>query len=294
MRLPRLTSRNLFFAVYGLSVTVLFLYILFPADLFKEFCEFKASAVLTDGECRIGNIDYHFPNTVVFEDVTMESGKGDERSVLKLKFVAVSNRSFKFWKEFELYSELFSGTLTSDIEIDWRSRKFEMDNVAVHDVDLGIWEKEESLTQREVSGMLSFSGDYQGLLSTPFSGKGKGNFALVESKMELVQPILSLSELSFTRLESELKYEDGVMYFINGEFIGAELSGDFSGVAKMNRPLVKSTLTVGGHLEPQPTFLRNHPREQRLIDRLLRRYKTQKLPFQVGGTLRRPTFRFAT
>lgn len=294
MKIPRLTPRNLFFVFYGLIVTILFSYLLFPSELFRQFCEFKASAVLTEGECRIRKVTYRFPNTIVFEQVTVESGKGRDRSVIHLKAIAVSNTSIQFWRDFELKGELLSGTLTSSLEIDWKAKKFKMIDMKISDVDLGAWDKKESLPQRDISGVFSFSGEYEGRLDKPFGGDGKGSLTMANSMMELVQPILSLPKLSFEKITSEVRYKDGVMYFTGGEFKGKQLEGDFSGVVKMDRPLVRSTLTVGGHLVPQQLFLRSNPRQQRFVERLLRRYRTEKLPFQVGGTLQRPTFRFAT
>lgn len=294
MMFPRFTSRNVFWALYFLIATVFFLYFLFPTNKFKDFCEFKVSEMLADGNCKIGEIVYQFPGTVSFKEVVLKSGTGRDVSVLHVKALAISNNGLRFWKDFEVRGEVFSGALTAMIELDWGNKQFKMSDIKATDIDMANWEKEENFSQREMFGSLSFLGSYDGELGNPFSGKGQGRFELKKAGMELVQPILSLEEVTFEKVSSELKYEAGVVYFTDGKFAGNELSGEFSGVATMAKPLVKSGLTVNGHLNPQLQFLENHPREQRLIERLLKRYGTQKLPFQVGGTLQRPTFRFAT
>lgn len=294
MTFPWLSIRNVFYFLYGLVASLAFLYLLFPADKFKEFAEFKATNILDDGSCTIGAISYRFPNVMRFDDVTVVSGQGGDVSVLNLEFLDVSVGGKRFWEEFHLESELHEGRAQSNLVVDWGTNEFKLNDVEIEEVDLSRWGKEDNLPKREVSGTFYFSGEYSGELSKPFGGEGNGTFALLDSKMKLVQPILALKSVELESVESDVKYVDGVIYFTDGIFIGPELAGDFSGVIKTVKPIVRSSLTIGGHLSPQPLFLQNHPREERLVERLLRRYKTDALPFQVGGTLQRPTFRFAT
>jgi hypothetical protein len=50
---------------------------------------------------------------------------------------------------------------------------------------------------------------------------------------------------------------------------------------------------MSGNLAPNEDFLLSHPDAKRLVDQLLLRYKSSVLPFKVGGSVRRPTFRFS-
>lgn len=294
MIFPRLTTRNLYLAFYGLLATVFFLYVLFPGAKFKEFCEVKISEVLADGECTIGEIGFRFPATVQFEDISISSGTGRDISVLNIESIAVSNNGILFWRDFAITGKVLSGTVSASLNLDWQEGRFRLPRIAGESLDLAALDQQEGLSQREMSGEVSFTGQYEADLSSLFSGVGEGKFKMVQGSMELVQPILSLEEIVFDRVESALKYEKGVVYFTAGEFNGKDLGGEFSGVAALDKPFVKTGLTLSGRLDPQPLFLREHPREERLIERLLKRYGTKKLPFQVGGTLQRPTFRFAT
>jgi hypothetical protein len=74
---------------------------------------------------------------------------------------------------------------------------------------------------------------------------------------------------------------------------GKEIGAEFNGEMRLTSPLPNSTVVLSGNLTPKENFLAAHPGEKRLVEQLLRRYKTPALPFKVGGTVRRPTFRFS-
>lgn len=294
MRLPALSLRNLFYGFYGLAVTVILLYFLFPAQKFRQYCEVMISGAMVDGNCRIGQIAYRFPKTVRFDNVVVESGSDRDVSSLTLESVDITNNSFRFWRELKLSGKILSGNLEANLEIHWEEDRFTVTDILLERLDLGLWGSSEDVTGREFSGLLAFSGEYSGGIRAPLAGKGTGVVDISGSTVELLQPILSLRAIDLETVKSELRYEDGVVYVTGGNFSGKELAGDFTGVVKIFQPLSKSVLTIGGQLDPQQQFLENKPREQRLIKRLLQRNKSKTIPFKVGGTLQRPTFRFAT
>jgi hypothetical protein len=52
-------------------------------------------------------------------------------------------------------------------------------------------------------------------------------------------------------------------------------------------------LIADGFLEPQEKFIKTKPKLKRLFQRLQQRSKKAKVPFKVGGTLSKPTFRLS-
>ena len=132
------------------------------------------------------------------------------------------------------------------------------------------------------------------LLSQPGDGAGEGLVQIVAGSMSLLQPILGLSTLEFEQVAVDLAYENGALSFLKGELLGKDISADFSGKLQVASPFLNSSLLLSGQLEPGDLFLRNHPEEQQVVQRLLQRYKMTVLPFKVGGTVKRPLFRFST
>jgi hypothetical protein len=150
------------------------------------------------------------------------------------------------------------------------------------------------LADRKLSGILAFTGDYQAATPHPGAGVGTGEIEVVGGSIGLLQPILALSAIEFDTLTVGLSRQNGVVQFIDGELLGKDISADFTGEMRLASPLLQSNILLTGHLAPDAVFLRDHPREQQFVQRLLQRYKMTVLPFKVGGTVQRPLFRFST
>jgi len=112
--------------------------------------------------------------------------------------------------------------------------------------------------------------------------------------MTLLQPILGLSTLDFDKMTVKVTQQNDMLRFAEGELLGKQLDADFAGEMRIAYPLVNSNMLLSGHLQPDKAYLADHPREQQFVMRLLQRYKMTVLPFKIGGTVKRPLFRFST
>ena len=121
----------------------------------------------------------------------------------------------------------------------------------------------------------------------------KGVVQIVTGSMSLLQPILSLSTIEFERVAVNIMLKMAFSVLLKGNCREGILIADFTGELRLASPLLDSNIQLNGHLEPDDSFLRSHPREQQIVQRLLQRYKMTVLPFKVGGTVKRPLFRFS-
>jgi type II secretion system protein N len=167
-------------------------------------------------------------------------------------------------------------------------------NIRAEGLQVGDLARSFGITERKISGILDFSGDYKALNSNPGDGNGKGLIQVVSGSISLLQPILNLSTLAFDKLSMSVVHEKGVVQLDEGELLGKEILADFTGELELASPFLTSNVSLSGHLEPDEGFLRSNPQEQQVVQRLLQRYKMTVLPFKVGGTVQRPLFRFST
>ena len=150
------------------------------------------------------------------------------------------------------------------------------------------------ITDRKLSGLIEFSGDYQAPNDHPSDGVGKGLVQVVNGSIGLLQPILGLSTIEFERLTVNVTQQKALLNFTDGELLGSQITVDFTGELHMISPLLNSNILLSGDLQPDDAYLGSHPKEQQFVQRLLQRYKMTVLPFKVGGTVKRPLFRFST
>jgi type II secretion system protein N len=192
----------------------------------------------------------------------------------------------------DLEAELFRGQLTAALALDRRGRSFRLEDIRLKGLALAEALQSLGMVERDVAGNYDFSGDYQAGWDAPLAGRGQGRVEISAAKMGLVAPLLSLAAIDINSLTASIQFEGEEVELADGQLRGRELRADFSGKVVLASSLPRSQLELNGLLQPEEAFLQANPREQMLVQRLRQRYNMPGVPFQVGGTLTGPTFRF--
>ena len=169
-----------------------------------------------------------------------------------------------------------------------------MNHIHLEGVEIGALAASIGVTDRKISGTCTFTGRYQAKSSKPNDGVGAGSVQINDGSMALMQPILTLTAIEFEKIAVNVTYQNGMLELVEGELLSKEMNADFAGELRMVSPLMNSNIILSGHLDPSESFLNSHPGQQQLVQRLMQRYKSTVLPFKVGGTVKRPLFRFST
>jgi len=296
-----LTPRALFYLAYAAILTAVLVYVRFPVEKFKNYCEKHIEYLIPGSVCTIDQIVFRFPLLVRFENIKiskmgvgkskMGAGKSSELVVNRLEVSPVFK---ELWKTFNLEGELFSGVFSTQLHHNKKAKSFQFDNIDIKNIDAALVAKSIGDLNRNVTGTIDFSGDYQAKISQPFVGTGQATVQIISGSMDLLQPVLSLSTINFEQIVVDTTYDNSTISFGEGEIRGKELNGDFSGELQVASPLLNSTILFSGHLDPLDSFFKTHPLERKAVQQLLDHYKAKVLPFNVGGSLNRPTFRFST
>jgi type II secretion system protein N len=286
--------RSLVYLAYAVLLTAVLLFVRFPAEKFKAYCEKRIERLLPGSACTIDHIVYRFPLSAAFETLKISRAIDGQESDLVVDRLVISPEPLQFWRSFKLKGEIYSGLFEAGLDFDKRAQTFQLANIHLEGLEAGDLAECIGITDRKISGIVEFSGNYQAKNSHPSDGTGKGVVQVVTGSMELLQPILALSTIEFEKVIVSVTHQNGMLSFAEGELLGKEIIADFSGELRMASPLLNSNILLSGHLEPDDGFLRNHPGEQQVVQRLMQRYKMTVLPFKLGGTLERPLFRFST
>ncbi len=286
--------RTLVYFAYAVLLTVVLLYVRFPAEKFKAYCEERIEILLPDSVCSIGDLAYRFPLSASFDTIKISRMINGQETDMVVDRLVIAPEPLKFWKSFKLKGEMYSGRFEAGLDVDIQAQSFHLVDIHLEGVEAGALAQAIGLTERKIAGILEFSGDYQAQSNNPSDGTGKGVVQIVTGSMSLLQPILSLSTLEFERVAVNWVLENGILSFAQGELQGRDIVADFTGELRIAPLLLNSNIQLSGHLEPDETFLRSHPKEQQVVQRLMQRFKMTVLSFRVGGTVKRPLFRFST
>lgn len=285
------SSRFFLYVIYGIFLTAVLLYVRFPTDKFKSFCEQRVEQYLNVSDCNIKRIHYSFPASAVFEKVRITKSSGEQQSTLiidQFKF----RPGIKFWQKFKIFGNLYSGTLRATLHLDRSKKSYKLTDIVVNNVNLNQVLKDQGVVDRKVTGSLSGSGRYSAEWKTPTAGEGKGRIEFKTGQIELLQPILSLTAINFNRINLDISVGEQVA-LQQGKLKGKNLNANFEGSLNVMDSLLESRVRLSGLLEPKREFLQSHPKEAKMVKQYAKRYKKNVLPFKLRGTVANPTFRFS-
>jgi hypothetical protein len=106
--------RSLCYFAYAFLLTAVLLYVRFPAEKFKEFCEKRIEHLLPGSSCNIDHIVYRFPLSTVLESIVISRVVDGQESDMVVDRLAISPEPLQFWKAFKLKVKFILVYLTQD------------------------------------------------------------------------------------------------------------------------------------------------------------------------------------
>jgi type II secretion system protein N len=287
------SPRFFLYLAYAVMLTAVLLYVRFPAEKFKFFCEKHFEQLWAGSSCNIDRIAYQFPFSVSFQNIKLQKAVADEQVAVVVDRLTVTPKLRKFWRVFKLNGALYSGQFTAELDLDRSTDSFQLNDIQLQDLKAAELVDNLGLLDRGASGAVDFRGDYQAKTENLADATGQGMLGVGSGSMDLLQPVLSLTTIEFETIAVNVTLDNGNLLLAEGEIVGKEINADFTGELRTVSPFFNSSIRLSGHIEPADGFLRSHPKEDRAVKVLLGRYKMTVLPFKVGGTVKRPLFRFS-
>jgi type II secretion system protein N len=267
-----LKRKALWFTLYGIFITVVFLYVLFPADIAKSRLE---EAVASSGFIlKTDSLRSSFPLGLKMKNVVLSSGSSPDiyfqGDLLDLQFNPVS--FFRKSKYIGLSGRAYGGNFSGSFGMASFSKIYppEEGKLKIQDVDLGKYDFIKRLMGREITGRASGQWTFNNLAGRNSSGTidlflNKGTFALV-------QPFLGLSRIDFNRGEIKATIKNGSLKLEKMEILGSQLDCFLNGEINLAEDFKNSQLNLNGEMVIAE--------------------KKVKMKINIGGTLANPSIRY--
>lgn len=285
------SPRLLLYVIYALVLTLALLYIRFPAQKFKIFCEKQVEQFFTDTSCSIAHIGYGFPASIIFEKVKIGKMEGEQQSIFVVDQLKI-RPGIKFWNTIKIGGKLYSGTLRTYLIFDRVEKNYRLADIVLNNLNLDEIAKDQGIVNRKIIGNLGGSGHFQAQWTTPKKGQGKAQIKISSGSLEFLQPVLSLPALQYDQISFDMSYTEQ-LEIKTGKIKGTDVNAEFEGNVNIMSSLLTSRVNLSGLLEPRREFLQTHPLEAKMVKQYAARYKKSALPFKLGGTVSNPTFRFS-
>lgn len=277
--------------LYGFILFGVLLYLRFPADKFRRYCERLVESKLPEVACTIGEMSYVFPHELVIKEVQLVKAGTDEVYFLdpRLSLNPVwSNPSGAVLVK----SEAFGGISTAIAQINREQRRIEILDAEMKDVDLQQVPFLSGKLDRKVSGILGIKGKAAISMDDFKISAADGTVTVLNGTLELKRPILELKELDLTDSSSDFLIQNNRVEFSSGIINNPMLKTEFEGNVDIAMPLSASIIKMQGAVTPQPPLYQKNRQLKVIVARMQKRYRNSSLPFKLGGNVGRPTFVF--
>jgi len=285
--------RFLSYLVYAVALTAVLLYVRFPAEKFRAYCEQRLDRIVGTTGCTISRIDYFFPASVEFKKVRIGQSAGRKSDKIVFDRLRVSPEPGGFFSSWKMVGEMYGGSFHASLELKMRDRVFRLYSIKLENAALSAVIDEMPSFEREIVGRMTLSGDYSAEFDKPMDGNGKGELHLGKGHIQLVREILTLEVIDFEKLNLLWKYKDSRVALADGKMVGPQLDADFTGTLQPPFLPPEGRLSITGFLVARKQFLKDKPQIERLMRRLTKKYKGSA-PFRLNGTMDKPTFRLST
>lgn len=280
--------------LYTLLLTAALLYFRFPAEKLKLSCQLRLEQLLSVNHCTIGQLSYHFPFSMVANEIQFSSRTGEGGQLVTVDQAILTPALTSPKSRFLVTLNACGGKHDFALILNRTENEFTLKDIRLRDLDLAQLPFLRQATAREITGSLEGSGTYHGIRKNgKYETDGQGTITLSKGSFGLLYPILSLKNIDLQSFQADISLQGDDLKFSNGTFSGQELKGDFSGILGLKTGLATSSLAFQGKLDPLPPLLKKSKHAKNMVNQLKKQRNQTGLPFRLNGVVQKPSFRFS-
>ncbi len=270
-----LKEKTLWFTLYGIFITLVFLYLLFPSDIARSRLEEAANS--SDLILKMDSLRPALPFGFKIKKINISSSPANiyfQGDLLDLQF-----NPFNFFKKNKyigLSGSAYGGNFSGRFGLASFSKIYppEEGRLKFQNIDLARYSFIRTLMGREITGKAS------GNWTHAFNNGGPGRnlsgtiaLSLTKGSYSLTEPFLGLNRIDFDRGEINAQLKNGVIRLEKLQIYGPQVDCFLNGEITLADDFKNSQLNLNG--------------EMAISDK-----KTVKMKFTIGGTLINPVFRY--
>jgi type II secretion system protein N len=246
-----LKQRTLWFALYGVGITAVFLYLLFPADIVKD--RFEAQASSTEFSFKMESLQPSLPLGIKLRKLSVTSGNLKDiyyqGEVLDLQANLLG--ILKKPSSISLNGEAYGGNFNGRIFFPSWSKVFPPveATLSFHNIDLGKYYFFKSQIGRDITGKVRGSLLYENAMETYSKLNGNIKLFITKGSYLLVDPFLGINRIEIDRGEIQAQVKNGMLKIEKLETFGPQVNCSIKGEITIAPDLKNSQLKLTGIIE---------------------------------------------
>lgn len=239
------------FALYGISITIFFLYLLFPCEMMRNYLESTIGP--PDFSFKAQSLHTSLPMGIKLKEAEVSSAP-QEAALLQMELIDLQPGVFSILQKknfVDVRGQAYGGTFSGRISlISWnklyppRNAKLKFQNIDLircnfPKIELG----------KEISGKLSGDFYFNNVSSKDRNTVETFKLLLTKGNYPLSEPFLGLNRIDFDRCIIEAKMKSGILEVEKLEVSGSQINCTLKGTVTLAGDLKSSQLNLGGVIE---------------------------------------------
>jgi type II secretion system protein N len=270
-----LKKKSLLFTLYGIFITVVFLYLLFPLDIVRDRLE---DAVNSSGFIlRMETLRPSLPLGLGLKKITISSTSSAD-ILFQGDLFDVQLRPLGFFqknKYIGLSGKAYGGKFNGSVGLASLSKIYPPveGELNFQNIDLAGYAFIKTLLEKEITGKAKGNLTYTSAKEISGNGSGIIELFLTKGTYSLAEPFLGLKRIEFDRGEIKAQFKNGILKMEKLEIAGNQINCFLKGEITLADDIKNSQLNLSGVME------------------VLGQNKA-KMNVTISGTLTNPIFRY--
>jgi type II secretion system protein N len=283
------------YIIYFICITAGLLYYLFPSDAVEDYLQVKAHNLNPSLSISIDRITPWPLLGLRFTNAQILYQQQPGTRLFRAETLVIRPHVGSFLKgaqEWSFRCTAYGGAINGSASLNGDAAnalnaQFELDAIR-----MGQHKDLRDLIGRSVDGQLSGTISYTGRRQGVLSGSGEANLRLVDGKIELLSPLLTLDSIEYNEVTIAMVLKRKRVNLTRLDLEGPMLKGTVSGVIRLREELEKSSLDLKGRVEPFPGLFEQAESAQSVLEFFKGRLRQGALPFRIRGTIANPRITF--
>ena len=281
---------------YCAILAVGLLYYRFPSDALRDYMQIRANNLNTPLVLSIDRIKPWPPIGLRLGKAEISFKEKPAKKIFRADNLVVRPKAWSFLKGkgkycFECLA--YGGDIKGCVLFE----KYDMaapfnTEIELKDIRIGNYEYLRDLLGRHVDGILNGTISYNGQQKDLMNGVGEANLRLLDGRVELSLPLLSLGSIDFNEVKIDMDLKKRKINLTRLELEGPQLKGTLSGTISLKKNFPKSTLNLKGRIEPFASFFKNVEGLSDAVRLFKKRLRRGTLGFIIHGTIGEPKIKF--
>jgi type II secretion system protein N len=272
------------------------LYYRFPSDALRDYLTITAHNLNNSTTLSIGQIKPSLPFGLKFGKTELILKDKPSIKLFRADSLLVKPDPWAFFKGKSKYCFeclTYGGDVRGCVNFKKNSMETLFDTeIELKNMQIAKHEHIKDLIGVQIDGILSATIFYKGQHKNLMGGTGGANLKLLDGKVELLVPILSLESIEFDEITSEMVLGKQTIHLKRLELIGPLLRSTLSGTIRLKKEFLKSSLNLKGTIKPFTSFFKSLGSVSNTVSFFKQRLKKGALNFIIHGTLAEPKIRF--